>query len=66
MVELFFCLTSILFMAWVVVLKLREDLLNKEIERLLKELQVLVKKSGGDVNLSQQEHSWGQKPSWLK
>ncbi len=66
MVELFFCLTAMLFMAWVIVLKLREDLMKKEIHRLLQELKKAVEKSGGDVRISAQEHTWGHKPFWLK
>ena len=66
MVELFFCLTAMLFMAWVIVLKLREDLMKKEIHRLLQELKKAVEKSGGDVRIYAQEHAWGHKPFWLK
>jgi FtsZ-binding cell division protein ZapB len=58
-------MTSLLFLAWVIVLKMQVQELREEAQRLAKELDRYIKKAQRDVDVSKEEHTWGKKPGWM-
>ncbi len=65
MVEFLFCMTSMLFLAWVIVLKLQMHELKEGIEKLERELQKRLDKEKGDVDVTRDHRSSGHKSKWL-
>lgn len=61
MAEIVFCLTSLLFLAWVIVLKGQVDRLNRLSAQLQAELQRCVRQKTGDVEIGREARVWGRR-----
>lgn len=64
--DLLFCLATMLFLAWVTLLKCQIDRLKKEIARHEAQLRRLMEQSTPDVRVGREVHVWGHRPAWFR
>jgi hypothetical protein len=66
MAEFTFCIAALLFLIWVIFLKMQIDRKNKQIAQLEAELEKRIRKETGSAVVSHEQEVWGHKPGWFK